>query len=410
QLTSHHHRTGATFSCQNEAALHHLRRRPAPPDWSPCFPFLFPFLLLQFSRNQHMMADVGFVLSVLSRTDAAHVESSRRHGPSDDDNKDDDNQFQLFVFGDGFADVGNDDPKKKDKKDVTTRAWYKPYGTSDEAHGNKPTGRLSDGLVQSDFLAKILGMDESPPAERLRGKKGVDPSGMNFAVCGAGAYIKLDEDPVPTFGEQIDSFRRLVKHDIIDRDLNGSVALVAFSGSADYAGDEFRNGEVTDVANNVTDKIAEGVHRLLDLGVEKVLVNLLPPLGCRPWFTRADNYTGGCDAGVQTISVTHNTDLKWKLPSSMDDVLLLDMHDTFSKIIHSGTADYTDFKSKYAPCCDSVDEYGYCGQEGKRGKRKYTLCRDPDEYFFWDYYYPTQAGWKAVMDEHEDAIKEFLDI
>ena len=34
--------------------------------------------------------------------------------------------------------------------------------------------------------ARILGMEESPPAERKREQDGVDPSGMNFAIGGAG--------------------------------------------------------------------------------------------------------------------------------------------------------------------------------------------------------------------------------
>jgi hypothetical protein len=33
-----------------------------------------------------------------------------------------------------------------------TRGWYEPCGVSDARHGNKPTGRCSDGIVQSDFV------------------------------------------------------------------------------------------------------------------------------------------------------------------------------------------------------------------------------------------------------------------
>jgi len=41
--------------------------------------------------------------------------------------------------------------------------------------------------------------------------------------------------------------------------------------------------------SNVTDGIVDGVRKLEDLGVGAVLVNLLPPLGCAPLNTRADN-------------------------------------------------------------------------------------------------------------------------
>ena len=60
---------------------------------------------------------------------------------------------KLFVFGDSFADAGN--LPKGDLK-WETRGWYEPSGMSDADHDNKPTGRSSDGLVQSDFLGTYV--------------------------------------------------------------------------------------------------------------------------------------------------------------------------------------------------------------------------------------------------------------
>lgn len=71
-----------------------------------------------------------------------------------------------------------------------SRAWRYPFGKSEAAHGRKPTGRFSDGLVQSDFLAKIMGHNESPPpytGDSDNWDDGIDASGMNFAVAEAGA-------------------------------------------------------------------------------------------------------------------------------------------------------------------------------------------------------------------------------
>lgn len=58
--------------------------------------------------------------------------------------------YTLFVFGDSFADAGN--LPRTSEKTVMSRAWFYPYGISDSAHGNRPTGRVSDGMVQSDIL------------------------------------------------------------------------------------------------------------------------------------------------------------------------------------------------------------------------------------------------------------------
>jgi hypothetical protein len=140
----------------------------------------------------------------------------------------------LFVFGDSFVDAGNRPPSQ------TGPQWSYPYGSSDSGHHRNATGRFSDGLVQSDFFARIVLQgrdgDESPPPYRLRKANEVDPSGVNFAIAGAGALLgsSQDDDPL-SLSTQTDQFRRLVNHGIVDeQDLDDSVALIAFSGLWDY--------------------------------------------------------------------------------------------------------------------------------------------------------------------------------
>lgn len=68
------------------------------------------------------------------------------------------------------------------------------------------------------------------------------------------------------------------------------------------------------------------------------------------------------------------------------------------------------FYHRHMPCCESLDEDGFCGQVDDDGNPQYTLCDKPDEHFYWDDTNPTQAGWKAVMEQLEGPIKEYLDI
>ena len=82
---------------------------------------------------------------------AAGVESRRCRCDGDGDDKP--SYDKLFVFGDSFADTGN---HPKGDLQWETRGWYEPSGMSDDDHDNKPTGRCSDGLVQSDFLGTRL--------------------------------------------------------------------------------------------------------------------------------------------------------------------------------------------------------------------------------------------------------------
>ena len=81
------------------------------------------------------------------------------------------------------------------------------------------------------FAASILGHKEAPPAERMRRHDDVDLSaGVNFADSGAGVLLGWNLDT------QIDVFRRLLRHKIIDKkDLSQSVALVAISAGVDYS-------------------------------------------------------------------------------------------------------------------------------------------------------------------------------
>jgi phospholipase/lecithinase/hemolysin len=76
---------------------------------------------------------------------------------------------------------------------------------------------------------------------------------------------------------------------------------------------------------DVTDRIVDGVKRLQQLGVNKVLVDTLPPLGCTPWQSLRNYST--CDSFGNNTATIHNTNLREKLAGS-ENVLLLDLYDT----------------------------------------------------------------------------------
>lgn len=89
------------------------------------------------------------------------------------------------------------------------------------------------------IAAKILGLDESPPASRTLGPNDdVDPSGVNFAVGGTGVLTGT-----PTLGQQIDQLASLVENGAIrHRDLDhNSVALISTSAARDYSDIKSRN-------------------------------------------------------------------------------------------------------------------------------------------------------------------------
>lgn len=54
------------------------------------------------------------------------------------------------------------------------------------------------------------------------------------------------------------------------------------------------------------------------------------------------------------------------------------------------------FGNPLKPCCTGIStEYG-CGSVDANGVKKYVVCDDPETTFFWDTVHPTQEGWRAV--------------
>ena len=90
------------------------------------------------------------------------------------------------------------------------------------------------------------------------------------------------------------------------------------------------------LTEQVADEIAAAVRQLQDLGVSKVLVNLLPALGCMPWLSVGTNYRN-CDSHGNTLASMHNSALRNKLESSSQDVLLLDLYTIFSNSVQPST-------------------------------------------------------------------------
>ncbi|TVU41257.1 hypothetical protein EJB05_14760 [Eragrostis curvula] len=269
--------------------------------------------------------------------------------------------YKLLVLGDSYVDAGNL-PRSADRS-LTSRGWYWPYGISD---GNRPSGRFSDGMVQSDFVARILGLDESPPAYSTLGPK----DDVDLAVGGSGVLMGT-----PTLGQQVDQLRSLMMA----------------------------------MGRGVTDEIRSVVKRLLDdVGVSKVVVNTMPPMGCVPWESARNNHTR-CESRGNMMSDVHNTALRQKLAEfKQDQVLLLDLNSAFNAFVQDGAADTT-FTSRLQECCVAWQRSGgFCGQVDQWGRQQYTLCPNPDQHFFWDYMHPTKAAWKAVMDILQDPLKEFL--
>uniref|UniRef100_A0A0E0GFP8 GDSL esterase/lipase n=1 Tax=Oryza nivara TaxID=4536 RepID=A0A0E0GFP8_ORYNI len=308
---------------------------------------------------------------------------------------------QLWVFGDSYADTGNLGNLGRE----LTHAWYYPYGITFPRH---PTGRFSDGRVLTDFVASAVGI-ATPVAYKLRRRGGhggeVASRGMNFAVGGSGV---LDTG---YFQRNISS-----QIDLFQKQLRGcgptGVALVVVSGN-DYSAVVDKNNGTSEAAiayiPTVVRGLREQLRRLRDeVGMKKVVVTNLHPMGCTPYFTRLLNYSG-CDTLANAGSDQHNAALRsvlHDLDPANTTFLLLDLHTPFLNLITAAADDK--FPVRLRPCCETFTADGHCGQEDEAGNKQYTVCDDPERHFYWDDVHPTQAAWAAVAQAFTPAIHRFL--
>ncbi|CAM0909290.1 unnamed protein product [Alopecurus aequalis] len=330
----------------------------------------------------------------------------------------------MFVFGDDFVDNGNLPKLKRGETpsdsigEDTTRQWSYPYGSYLNSRGPTPvpTGRFSNYHVQSDFIARMLGLTQAPPAYVLTPDQSVDPSGMTFAFGGAGVHTVSKS--APTLAAQVKMFTDLVNDGVISREqLRRSVALVAISGNDYLSGADVGDAHLSSFndihtyVGNVTTEIVRNVERLQKLGVRKVLVNNLHPIGCTPMQTMSSGYTT-CDLLGNYGASLHNNNLK-QLMGRKNNAHVLDLYTAFTDIVNHASRGLSDDAKKFnrnlAPCCVSAYDTGYCGQRSSSGERLYDLCQNPDQSFYWDEMHPTNAGWKAVMAALEEPLREFLD-
>ncbi|KAF3441688.1 hypothetical protein FNV43_RR15603 [Rhamnella rubrinervis] len=313
---------------------------------------------------------------------------------------------KLFVFGDSYSDTGNN-------RKSEASSWKFPYGIT---FPGKPTGRFSDGRVLTDYLAKFVGVKSPLPYQWRKVVGGQHlKNGMNFAYGGTGVFNTLVSDPNMT--TQIDLFQQLIKQSVFNaRDLQSSVALVTVSGN-DYSAYIARNGSdqgfpafITSVVN----QLYLNLKRIQNLGVKKIAVTALQPLGCLPRMTANSSFQQ-CNANQNGLVNLHNVLLQQavgKLNNETKDssILILDLYSSFMTVFKNkgDRLGSIRFENPLKPCCVGVSSGYSCGSADENGAKKYTICDDPQTTFFWDEVHPTQEGWRAVYSALQATMHQLL--
>ncbi|KAL5568916.1 hypothetical protein UlMin_025491 [Ulmus minor] len=218
---------------------------------------------------------------------------------------------------------------------------------------NNFTRRWSNFL--DSLLSSFLGI-KSPVAYRWRKsvKKSKVKYGMNFAFGGrTGVFNTFGNEP--NMSTQIDLFRQLLDQQqfCTKQDLKTSTAFNSLAGN-DYA------AHIAKGANNMEVSLVELIisRPCLSMGVPKIDVTALEPLGCLPPFITASSSFQNCSTTWNSVSHYQNQILQQKIEmGSLVGVLM------------------------------------------KRGKKKNSLCKEPELSFFWDMIHPSHSGRHAVFSE-----------
>ncbi|XP_047331679.1 GDSL esterase/lipase At5g03610-like [Impatiens glandulifera] len=299
---------------------------------------------------------------------------------------------KLFVFGDSYVDTGNTN------KSLST-SWNVPYGVT---FPNKPAGRFSDGRVLTDFLARFYGLKSPVPymLRNLAGKRAVS-YGTNFAFGGTGVFDTLF--PGANMTVQIGFLRALLDGSHYSkRDVDTSMALVALSGN-DYSTYLFRGGLFQNISAYITqvvNQLAINLRSIHHMGVRKVFVTSLQPLGCLPKVTILNSFSQ-CNATLNSAVKIHNLLLRQAVAKLNNETantnggspafIILDLFSSFNTTIFRDDK----FVNPLKPCCMGIKD-GSCGTVNSSGEKMYTVCEKPQNSIFWDTVHPTQAGWRAV--------------
>ncbi|XP_010244330.1 PREDICTED: GDSL esterase/lipase At5g03610-like isoform X2 [Nelumbo nucifera] len=299
---------------------------------------------------------------------------------------------KLFVFGDSYADTGNN-PKS------VAKSWHEPYGIT---FPGRPTGRWSDGRVLTDYVASFIGIKSPIAYKWIKFGPKLLSNGINFAYGGTGVFNTLA--PQPNMTTQINFFQKIIQTGVYSkRDLDSSLALVSLAGN-DYGAYNARSGTAQGLPAfmaSVVNQLKLNVKRIHEMGVKKVAVTTLQPLGCLPQNTLLSYYRH-CNA-TQNMAVNfHNFLLKQAVQQLNNEVknstFLLDLHSAFMSVFKKrNSSGNVKFSNPLQPCCVGMDASNSCGSTDQlSGKKKYRVCKHPKAAFFWDLLHPSQAGWHAV--------------
>ncbi|KAJ4776494.1 GDSL esterase/lipase EXL3 [Rhynchospora pubera] len=320
----------------------------------------------------------------------------------------------LIVFGDSIVDPGNNNGLKS-----LAKCNFPPYGRDFE--GQSATGRFSNGKIPTDFIASQVGIKEYLPAY-------LDPelsdedllTGVSFASGGAGFdNITAKVASSYTLWDQLQMFeeykRKLESVAGIERaaEIVKDSVYIIVAGSNDIMVTYFisnlrSNYDIPSYVDYIVQAASSFIKNLYNLGVRKIGIVGVPPLGCVPMVrTIRGGITRECVEIYNQASVLLNrelsaelTRLAQELPSSQ--IIYLDVYNILHDLIMNSS--HYGFEEATRGCCGTgkVEATLLCNEELST-----LTCQDTSKYLFWDAFHPTERAYELLV---TPLVKNYLPI